>query len=479
MWQIETIILLFLGAFAIATALTWTILKRVRTVGIDAPGEARKWHDKPISRLGGVPIFVALCAGFGALSIRQPEFVRNWMPIMLSNAIVFSVGFLDDLRPLGARVKLAGQVGAALILYALGVSIDVISNPFGEGGLELGWWGLPLTVLWLVAIPNIVNLIDGMDGLAAGFGMFLCMTLAAIGHFTFKTDIVLMSTVMAGAVAGFLLFNFPPAKIFLGDGGAYLIGFFVASVSLMSSNKGSIIGGLFVMVIALGVPILDTSFAILRRAVRGVPIFSADAEHIHHRLILLGYSKQQALIALYLVCLVLSLIGISILMTKGLAIPIAAAVVFLLALLGARYLGYVKSWSKLREQFSEALERRKKLEHAQSHARVLEIEVERCEAEAEFEGLLDHSLGRIGLGRLRAADMSPIRLSVPNAGVCTLYRKTDGEPDTRWRSRVDALADVLGLAHEKWPGLSFLQWELADEADTGSEDANPDLPDRA
>lgn len=458
MWQIQTIVLLFLGAFGIAVTTTWVILKRVRHVGLDLPAEARKWHDKPVSRLGGIPIFLALAAGFCALSFRLPEFVNEWMPVIISNAIVFSVGFLDDLKPLGARVKLAGQVGAALILYSLGVSIDVLSNPFGEGGVPLGMWSLPITVLWLIAIPNIINLIDGMDGLATGFGMFLCLTLAAIGHFTFKTDIVLMSTVMAGALAGFLVFNFPPAKIFLGDGGAYLIGFFVASVSLMSSNKGSIMAGMLVMVIALGVPILDTSFAILRRAIRGVPIFSADAEHIHHRLILLGYSKRQALIALYLVCLVLSIVSISILATKGLATPIAAAVVFLLALLAARYLGYVRSWSKIREQFREALERRRKLEFVQSHVRVLEFEVERCGTEAEFLRELDHSLGRIGMGRNAWNGSVVIPLNLPAFGTCNLHREDDGDSEDRWRNRVEELAEVLSLACERWGRLPELQW---------------------
>ena len=473
MWQFDTLFYLFFGALAISTVSTWFILKRVRSIGIDAPEAFRKWHDKPISRLGGLPIFLALSAGFLVLSIRQPEFVGHWLPIIISNAVVFSVGFLDDLKPLGARVKMAGQIGAALILYSLGVSIDLVSNPFGEGSLDLGWWSLPITVLWLIAIPNIVNLIDGMDGLATGFGMFLCITLAAVGYYAFKTDVVLMATVMAGALAGFLIFNFPPAKIFLGDGGAYLIGFFIASVSLMSSNKGSIMAGLLVVVIALGVPILDTSFAILRRAIRGVPIFSADAEHIHHRLILLGYSKQEALLALYIVCLILSLGGISILMTKGLATPIVGAIAFLLALMAARYLGYVRSWKMLRQQFREALERRRQLQYVQSHATLLEFEVERSESADEFSPILIASLQRIGIKPEPAQGWEPVELNLPALDRCILYCPQEAGSETIWRHRTEPFISVLTLARERWGRLPCLTWIESD----ASRPSNPQSSD--
>ncbi|MGC4095634.1 MAG: MraY family glycosyltransferase [Nitrospira sp.] len=350
MWQIDTILTLFFGAMAVAIVGTLIVLWKKGNLGIDKPDKRRKHHSAPISRFGGLPIFIALSVGYVALSLRQPEFARQWMPIILCNVIIFAVGFIDDLRPLGARIKLLGQVGAALILYAQGISIDGLSNPFGPGYFSLGWLSLPLTVLWLVAIPNIINLIDGMDGLATGFGMFLCVTLAFVGHYAAMPDVALMATVMAGALAGFLIFNFPPARIFLGDGGAYMIGFFIASASLRSSHKGTVVASLLVMLIALGVPILDTLFAIVRRALRGLPIFRADAEHIHHRLILLGFSKAKALVALYSICLVLSITGISIFWSRGLSLPISGAVVCLLGLALARYLGYVKRWRDVRQQ---------------------------------------------------------------------------------------------------------------------------------
>lgn len=452
---------IYLGFFAVAglvsALVTAFILKNQQDIGMDHPDARRKMHEKAVSRLGGAAIFTSLFIGmFLALQTQGGNWQR-WWPILLCNTLVFAVGFFDDLKALGARTKLVGQIGAAMMLYALGVSIDVLSNPFGEGSINLGWFSLPLTLMWLVAIPNIVNLIDGMDGLATGFGLFICLTLAMVGYVSNQPDVVYSSVVMAGALGGFLIFNFPPAKIFLGDGGAYLIGFFIASVSLLSSNKGSIIAGLLVMLVALGVPILDTLFAILRRAIRGVPIFKADAEHIHHRLILLGYSKGQALVALYAVCVALSLVGISILLTKGLALPVAGAVLFVLAMAAARYLGYVRTWKGVRQQMNEAIERRKEMEYMNTHARLLELEVERCATPEEFMPLLVSTLRRIDMHPDPGAGRRMLDLPLADGTLVALF------PPHRERHHVDdafrkeALTPSLDRAWEKWrllPGLT-------------------------
>jgi UDP-GlcNAc:undecaprenyl-phosphate GlcNAc-1-phosphate transferase len=446
-------LLFFTGALLVGALGVWWVVKRESKVGMDAPDSRRKFHAKPISRLGGAPIFAVLALGtavaawFGFLSWER------WMPLALCNTMIFSVGLMDDIKPLGARVKLIGQIGAALILYALGVSIDFLSNPFGEGSLDLGWWALPLTVFWLVAIPNIVNLIDGMDGLAGGFGMFLCLTVAFVGHYQLQPDVVVVSLVMAGALGGFLIFNFPPAKIFLGDGGAYLIGFFIASVSLLSSNKGSVIGALLVMIIALGVPILDTLFAILRRSIRGVPVFRADAEHIHHRLILLGYSKGRALVAMYSVCLALSLVGISILMLKGIALPVAGAVLFLLSLGAARYLGYIRSFKMVRRQVGEALERRRVREYFRVQGRVLDFEVERSGSLDEFETELVHAMTRMGVRFGMADGFEAVDLKLECGVALRVYHPIDVESREEWQIRLDQMQPALERCHDRWGRL--------------------------
>lgn len=445
---IHVMLVLALSAFG-----TWLIVRRGGKLGMDAPDGRRKLHETPVSRLGGLPIYLSTVFGLGVVIWMGNHGFWAWAPLLICNTLIFTVGLADDLKPLGARVKLVGQLGTALILYSLGVSIDVLSNPFGEGGIALGWWSLPLTLLWLVAIPNIINLIDGMDGLAAGFGLFLSLTLAFIGYFSFQTDVMIASTLMAAALGGFLFFNLPPAKIFLGDGGAYLIGFFIASVSLQSSNKGSVIAALLVIVIALGVPILDTFFAIVRRTMRGVPVFSADAEHIHHRLILLGYSKGRALAVMYAVCLVLSLVGISILLTKGIALPVAGAALFLLAVGAARYLGYVRSWTRLRDQVRQALERRSRHEHAQAHARALEFDIETCTSLEEFTQLLEERLPWAGLALRADSPLKPVLLRLPSGSTCLLYHRADGDTEEHWLRRADCFSTVLSRCLERWEAL--------------------------
>ncbi len=443
-------LLFFFGALLVSWTGTLYVINRRGRLGLDAPDGRRKLHDRPVSRLGGGPIYLTFMLGFAAaISLAGIRF-EGWFPLILCNFLMFSVGLVDDLKSLGARVKLVGQIGAALILYSSGLSIDVLSNPFGEGGLEIGWWSLPLTLLWLVAIPNIINLIDGMDGLAGGFGLFLSLTLAFVGYVSGFPDIMIISIVMAGALSGFLFFNFPPAKIFLGDGGAYLIGFFVASVSLKCSNKGSIIAALLVIVIALGVPILDTAFAILRRAIRGVPIFRADAEHIHHRLILLGYSKGRALVAMYSVCAVLSLVGISILLTKGVALPVAGAVLFLLGIGAARYLGYVRSWSNLRQQMNIAMARRRRLEHARAHARVLDFDIELCSSLAEFTSVFAQRLKWMGFSPLEAPGTLPVRFYLADGSACLLHRPQDQHEEGEWTRRAEELVTVIERCIERW-----------------------------
>jgi len=422
MWRIENIIFFLIGSLVLSTLGTWWVLRWRWRVGLDKPDSHRKSHEIPISRLGGLPIFVTLALGFAALIIRRPDFLGAWLPIILGNCVIFAVGFIDDIKPLGAKVKLVGQIGAALLVYAMGVSIDMVSNPLGEGSLSLGWWSLPVTVFWLIAIPNIINLIDGMDGLATGFGLFLCLTLAVIGFHSGRPDVVLVAVMMTGALAGFLPFNLPPARIFLGDGGAYLIGFFVASVSLMSSNKGSIIASLLVVIVALGVPILDTVFAILRRAFRGMPLFRADAEHIHHRLITLGFTKAQALAVLYTVAVVLSLAGLTLLIEEGQGLPVIGTLAVLLALLAARWLGYIRSWTAIREQFRETLDRRREREYLRAHGRLLEMEVERCGSAGEFAKILIPALGRLDLIAGGSATLKRLEIRCLDGARCILHR---------------------------------------------------------
>lgn len=457
-------LLIFAGAILLSWGVTWLLVRWKRPWGVDQPDEWRKHHEKPLSRVGGLPIFIALMAGFLVMELRFPGFLRRWWPLIISNIIIFAVGFVDDLKPQGAKLKLLGQIGASTILYALGVSIDVLTNPFGPEHFDLGWWSFPVTIMWLVTVPNIVNLIDGMDGLAAGFGMFLCLTLAFVGHYAHFPEVVTISVIMGGALTGFLYFNFPPARIFLGDGGSYLIGFFIASVSLFTSHKGTVIASLLVVIIALGVPILDTLFTIIRRALRGVPIFRADAEHIHHRMIMIGFSKTRALVAIYSICLVLSLIGISIFWTRGFSLPIAGAALFLLGLGAARYLGYVKSWRDIRSQFRMALTRRREMLYCGTYGRMLEWETEQCKNVEEFAPLLRLGLERMGFAIEPGEDRVPVKIPLVTQQTVVLYRPVDDDDAERWLAKADLLAPALNLATERWGLLPGIEVQRQDDA---------------
>ena len=473
--------IVFALSLGICAFLTWLVLKNQRNFGVDLPDGGRKSHAGAISRLGGLPIFITMTMGliYTPFGVQQgAAYIDQWWPIVVCLVIIFTIGFADDLKPLGARVKLLGQVGAACILYAAGYSIDFLTHPTNGEHIALGWWAFPITIFWLVAIPNIINLIDGMDGLAGGFGLFMCLTLGVVGHFSGMPDIVMMSAVMAGALGGFLFFNFPPAKIFLGDGGAYLIGFFIAALSLASSHKGTIVGSLLVMIVAMGIPILDTAFAIARRAVRGVPLFKADAEHIHHRLILLGYSKGQALLVLYIACVILSLGGITILLSRGFTAVIAGAALVVVALVAARYLGYIRSWSMVRRQMRVALTHRRDLEYIRAYGRLLEMEALRTQTREEFSHLLMHAIGRAGFDPMPADSVATISVPAGEKWIWHLGFNAEAKDRNLALRHAGELAEAVALGLERWqdlPGLKLIAREATPDT-SPAEPNNHSLP---
>ncbi|MEA3188617.1 MAG: UDP-GlcNAc:undecaprenyl-phosphate/decaprenyl-phosphate GlcNAc-phosphate transferase [Chthoniobacter sp.] len=395
---------LFLLGFLISLLTTpWVIrLAQRSSIGIDEANESRKRHNGAIPRLGGMPIILALSVGLVGILTAQFKSTGDWLAIMMGALSMCALGLWDDFKPLGARKKLVAQVAIAALVYALGLRIEFITYPGGAWSVELGWLGLPLTMFWLIAVPNIINLIDGFDGLAGGLGMFMAVTLGVVGLMAEQLPVAWFAFTLAGSLLGFLVFNFPPARIFLGDGGAYLIGFCIAALSLTSSQKGSIGAVLLVTIVALGVPILDTSFALMRRALRGFPLFEGDAEHVHHRLEDLGFSKRRIVLAMYGVCVVLSLIGLSIFWSQGRTIPIAIGAVFLLAVFAARYLQYVHSFSEVSGQVGRLFSRRRTVRYALLQAQILDLEVERCTDSEEFWRVFEQSLRRVGF--LEAGD---------------------------------------------------------------------------
>ena len=342
----------------------------------------------------------------------------------------------------GAKVKLLGQIIIALTTCAQGLILDQIANPMGGSAIPLPIEiGVALTVLWLVAIPNLINLIDGMDGLSSGIGIFICLTIGIISALAGSSQAGILAIIMAGALLGFLIFNFPPAKIFLGDGGAYFLGFFIASASLKTSETGSVAASLLVVVIALGIPILDTLFALARRGLRGVPLFRADAEHVHHQLLAIGFSKGSVLLLLYGVCAVLSLSGLALFWTPRLAVPIGGTILVVLAISAARLLGYVDSFRDLSGQLRRAMRNRQEVRYAMLLGETLTLEVSRYTDSVSFWKMFDESLQRVGLTR----DPSNFENPVATTSVPMLFHDSK-ENEKNWEAIATAMEPAYSAA---------------------------------
>jgi UDP-GlcNAc:undecaprenyl-phosphate GlcNAc-1-phosphate transferase len=319
----------FLIAMGISWWLTPEIRSRAMKLGlVDKPGEDRRIHKDPVPRLGGVAIYIGVMLTMGiliALTGRFPKDARGYegglAGIAVGGTLIFVLGLLDDLESIPAKVKLLVQILAASAAYSLGVRIKTLPIPWGwdsinlglfqipldNHALNLGWLSLPLTVFWLVGIANAVNLIDGMDGLAAGVSAISAITVWSVSVGALDRPYAgLLAAILAGALLGFLRWNFNPARIFLGDSGAYLVGFVLAAISIMGVIKGAtvatVVAPTFVLVVLIMFfPILDTSWAIVRRLAKGKSIFEPDAGHIHHRLLQTGMSQKKVAYLIYFV----------------------------------------------------------------------------------------------------------------------------------------------------------------------------------
>jgi len=391
-------LLFFAGSLVVSLSITALLVRYWKLpFGMDHPDAHRKQHARAVPRLGGIPIFAVFFICMAGVPFYMNQAFHSWAPIFLTSTMIFFLGLVDDFRAIGAKVKLLGQTVVAMTAYLLGLQVTMISYPLGSVSLSLGAWGLLITVVWLIAIPNIINLIDGVDGLAAGLSFVLYLTLGYVSWQGGSMDVSLISFAVAGALLGFLIFNFPPAKIFLGDGGAYLLGFGIAVLSLQSAQKGSIAAILLVTMIALGLPIMDTVFALLRRGLRGFPLFHADAEHIHHRLQKLGFSERRLVVIMYVVTVFLSFMALSVFWSKGRTLPIALGVLFLLAVVAVRYLGYIWTWAALNRQVQKVVGRRESVRFVLAYAQVAELEVTRCDSLEQFREVLRGILDRCGI----------------------------------------------------------------------------------
>lgn len=306
-------------------------------------------HSSPLPRLGGVAIFFSFvgCMGLAAVwalshpEAHSPNFLRNMATILVPAALVFLLGVYDDLRGVGPYVKFSVQGIAAALLYAGGLRIVNIPVVFGDRALP--WYlGLILTVGWVLAITNAFNLIDGLDGLAAGSALFSTVVAFVVALLSGQHLVQVMTIALAGAILGFLRFNFNPATIFLGDSGSLLIGFLLSALALQGAQKAPTIVAIAIPIVSFGLPILETVLSIVRRLISGRPVFTADREHIHHKLLQHGMSHRQVVILLYGVSAVFAMLSLFLLWPTGSSLGLVLAVLGIGIWIGVQHLGYLE-----------------------------------------------------------------------------------------------------------------------------------------
>lgn len=361
--------LLYLGIFAVSLLLAFVLTRYVRDLAtarnwVAAPALDRHLHARPIPRLGGVAIylaflsstFVAVLADVWSSRIDFGASARSLLSILLPGLLIFLLGLYDDIRPVSPYVKFAGQALAGGILFAFGLRILNLPVLFGQH--QFPWFlGLPLTILWVLAITNAFNLIDGLDGLAAGSALFSTLVVFVVALFSHSALVSLMSLALAGSILGFLRFNFNPATIFLGDCGSQFIGFMLSALALRGAEKAPTTVAVAIPVVSFGLPLLETTLSILRRFIAGRPVFTADREHIHHKLLDHGLSHRQVVIVLYAVSAIFALLSLFLLWPTGSMLGLVLAVLGTGIWLGVQRLGYLE-FGELRRVAQRTMEQR-------------------------------------------------------------------------------------------------------------------------
>ncbi len=274
---------------------------------MDIPKDERRVHNKPIPQAGGVAMYIA----FVVSSLYFLELNSDTIGLLVGSTIIAGAGLYDDIHEISAKGKFGLQLIAAAILYISGTRIGFFTNPFygSEQLIYLKLLAIPITLFWITGITNTINLIDGLDGLACGISLIAATSLMFIAYRYNNMQIAMTAAILAGACLGFLPYNFNPAKIFMGDTGALLLGFILSYISIEGVMKSAAMITIVIPIIILGVPIFDTTFAMLRRKLSGRSMVSADKGHLHHRLIHRGLSQKQTVLSLYAVSIVFGILA--------------------------------------------------------------------------------------------------------------------------------------------------------------------------
>jgi UDP-GlcNAc:undecaprenyl-phosphate GlcNAc-1-phosphate transferase len=341
---------LYPAIFVLSILFSFLLTRSVRRISVlqgwaVAPSSDRHVHRSSIPRLGGVAIYLSFVAVLGIMLATLIFFKvpinispRTALFILVPGTLVFLVGLYDDFNPVGPHLKFSVQAVAGALLYFGGFQVFQFPLFFGE--YRFGWVALPLTILWVLWITNAFNLIDGIDGLAAGSALFSTVVVFVVSLVDGNPLVSLLTIALAGSILGFLRFNFNPATIFLGDCGSLFIGFMLSALALAGAQKTPTIVAVAIPIVSFGLPILETVISVVRRYLSGQPIFSADREHIHHKLLDRGLSQRQVVIILYAVSALCGLLSLFLLYPSGPTVGIVLFVVGAGIWMGVQHLGY-------------------------------------------------------------------------------------------------------------------------------------------
>lgn len=304
---LDEIFLMVLTTFVFTALIMPFTNKIAHHIGaVDVPRDDRRAHDKPTPKLGGLGIFVGFLFGYMLFGIQSIEMNS----ILIGSFIIIMYGIIDDIKTLPAKYELFGQILAASTIVFYGQILLTNITAFGYE-IEFGIFAYPITIFFILGCINVIRLIDGLDGLSSGIASIFYLTIGIIAFFLGRVETleIILSFIMLGATTGFLVHNFHPAKLFVGEAGSAFMGFTIAVISLLG-YKGTLVTSLLVPILILAVPIMDTLFAIIRRKLKGKPIFEADKEHLHHQFLKKNLSQRRTVIVIYAIDLLFSLASI-------------------------------------------------------------------------------------------------------------------------------------------------------------------------
>lgn len=327
---------LFLAAFFISLIVTPIVKKLAIKAGFFDIPNARKVHSIPIARLGGVGIFFGFILSFFIIQFFHGLYLNQVLrSLIIGSLLIVLIGIVDDIKGLPATVKLVGQLFvAALTAVTFGIKIEFITNPVGTGLIHLGPLAVPLTIIWIIGIINAMNLIDGLDGLASGVTVIAGCSLFLGAVVMGEETAALVTIALIGATLGFLKYNYNPASIFMGDTGSMLLGYILATVSIIGVLKSTATVALTAPILAMGIPIYDTISSIIRRLRKGQPIFQADGQHIHHRLLYLGFTHKQVVKIMYFASILLGICSLLMTILRGIQSLLILVMIIIMIVLG-------------------------------------------------------------------------------------------------------------------------------------------------